>query len=353
MSALALVTDAYGGRGGIAQFNRDFLAALSRGAAVVALPRFAASPAAQTPAGVRQLAPSAGRLPYTWRAARLTRARPDLIFCGHLHMAPLAAALARAVRAPLWLHAHGIEAFTPPSRLVRAAVARARLVTCASRHTRARLLRWTELPPSRVRVLPPAVRPAFTPGAARPDTLAREGLEGAEVILTIARLSRADAYKGHERVIAAMPAIRARRPRAIYAIVGEGDRRAELEALVAASGLREAVRFLGYVEDDELPNLCRAAALFAMPSFGEGFGIAFAEAAACGLPVIGGDRDGGRDALADGALGRLIDPMSVEALAGAAIAALGAPRPVTDAARRFATTNFDDHVLGLLHDLRR
>jgi glycosyltransferase involved in cell wall biosynthesis len=57
--------------------------------------------------------------------------------------------------------------------------------------------------------------------------------------------------------------------------------------------------------------------VFAMPSKGEGFGIVFLEALACGRPVIAGNCDGSRDAVLDGELGFLVDPDSPEAVAAA------------------------------------
>jgi glycosyltransferase involved in cell wall biosynthesis len=54
-----------------------------------------------------------------------------------------------------------------------------------------------------------------------------------------------------------------------------------------------------------------------MPSTGEGFGIVFLEAMGCGCPVVAGNRDGSVDALDNGKLGLLIDPLDVEAIAEA------------------------------------
>jgi glycosyltransferase involved in cell wall biosynthesis len=52
-----------------------------------------------------------------------------------------------------------------------------------------------------------------------------------------------------------------------------------------------------------------------MPSKGEGFGIVFLEALACGKPVIAGNKDGSRDALLDGELGILVDPDNIDEIA--------------------------------------
>jgi len=63
-----------------------------------------------------------------------------------------------------------------------------------------------------------------------------------------------------------------------------------------------------------------------MPSYGEGFGIALIEAAACGTAIIGSSVDGARDALLDGRLGRMVDPKQPDQLIEAITAALGGAR---------------------------
>ncbi len=77
-------------------------------------------------------------------------------------------------------------------------------------------------------------------------------------------------------------------------------------------GVAEHVIFAGFVPDEELPDHYRLADVFAMPSTGEGFGIVFLEALACGTPVLAGNRDGSTDALDAGRLGTLVDPLSDE-----------------------------------------
>jgi phosphatidylinositol alpha-1,6-mannosyltransferase len=326
---LALVTDAFGGRGGIAQYNRDFLDALASAgvASIAVLPRLAPDPVT-TPTGISQYAPRYDRVRYViaaWHAAWTKR--PDIIFCGHLYMAPLCALLARLTHAKLIVQMHGIEAWPRPSRLQRVAVEAADLVFCVSRFTRGCVLGWAAIAPERVMVLPNTVGAAFTPGDGS-SLRAALGLQDKCVLLTVGRMDSRERYKGHERVFDAMPELVAAGHDVVYLIVGEGDDRARLEARAREAGLADRVRFMGSVELPKLVELYRAADLFVMPSSGEGFGIAFLEATACGTPTIGLAVAGANDALADGELGTGVTETG---LAAALARALESPKPDREA----------------------
>src|SRR5262249_38146012 len=127
-----------------------------------------------------------------------------------------------------------------------------------------------------------------------------------------------------------------------------------LEQLARESGIADCVVFAGQVPDAELPDYFALADVFAMPSTGEGFGIVFLEAAASGLPVIGGNRDGSVDALAEGRIGRLVDPHCPEEIAAAVVAALEARDPAAPTeAQRFAFPQFASYVNELVRTLAR
>ena len=95
---LAIVTDAFGGRGGIAQYNRDFLGALIETGAVssiTVLPRLAPD-LPEPPEKIEQTSARPGRIAYSVAALRIALLRRvDVVFCGHLFMAPLARLIAR------------------------------------------------------------------------------------------------------------------------------------------------------------------------------------------------------------------------------------------------------------------
>ena len=357
MRILALVTDAFGGYGGIARYNCDLLTALSQSqtvSSVLVLPRIGPL-IAQTPAKVRQVAPVPSKFAWSGHAFKLVaKNRFDVIFCGHPYAAPLAASLAFMVGVPMWVQVHGVDAWEPRGKFQRYGMARATLVTSVSRYTRRELLAWSGLPPHRVRVLPNTVDPRYGPREPRADLIKRHNLAGKRVILTVGRLSEAERYKGHDRVIAVMPDVLARVPNAVYLIAGSGEDQSRLQAAADDAGVAGNVVFAGRVLDDELPDYFALANVFAMPSTGEGFGIVFLEAAASGLPVIGGNCDGTVDALGEGKIGRLIEPNSWEELAAALIDALeGREENAIAEVQRFRFENFSRHVDELLRDIAR
>jgi glycosyltransferase involved in cell wall biosynthesis len=85
-------------------------------------------------------------------------------------------------------------------------------------------------------------------------------------------------------------------PSAVLVFAGEGPLRADLEAEAAALGLQGKVRFLGFVNQSQLPAIYCSADLMVLPSEYEPFAVVVNEAMLCGCPVIASDRVGaGRD----------------------------------------------------------
>ena len=92
---------------------------------------------------------------------------------------------------------------------------------------------------------------------------------------------------------------RADLPDALLIFAGEGSQRMELEGQAASLGVRERVRFLGFVNQSELPAVYTGADVMVLPSEYEPFAVVVSEASVCGCPVIASDRVGaGRDLIA-------------------------------------------------------
>lgn len=302
---LALVTDAFGGDGGIACYNRDLMTALSNhdsASDILILPRDGKP--SSLPKGIRQLAPRNNKIVYSvfafWHCLKF---RPRTIFCGHLFLLPLATLLARIFRIKVWLQLHGIEAWQPTTAAYGKHWQHVEWVTCVSRYTRRRFLAWADIAGNKVHVLPNTVSASFLP---QPRDMARMeyGIEPDKtVLLTVSRLASAERYKGHDLVLQSLPRLLQNNPDVFYLVAGEGDDRQRLESMAQDLGIQHAVRFLGKVPNEKLPALYTAADLFLMPSIGEGFGIVFLEAMACGTPAMGLNADGSADPLRDGETG--------------------------------------------------
>ena len=122
--------------------------------------------------------------------------------------------------------------------------------------------------------------------------------------------------KGFDLLLQAFAQIAGRHPQWTLTILGEGPLRSELQSQTEALHLQERVHFTGAVANP-FPML-RAADLFVFPSRFEGFGMALAEAMACGLPAVSFDcPEGPAEIIRDGIDGILVPPEDVGALAKA------------------------------------
>ena len=328
MRILGLVTDAFGGYGGIAKYNCDLfnaLAAISSDNEIMILPRIGEDRAIEVCANLTQKRPILTRIPFAVRAVQQAlRWKPDVIYCGHVYHGPLAVLLAKISGAKLVSQLHGTEVWRSLSRRHLRPLQLSNLVLCVSRDTRARYAMQGSRCDNSF-VLANTVSPAFELGD-RSRARARYDVGASKVLLSVSRLDTRDGYKGHGRVIEAMPQLTDMgSTNVIYLIAGEGESRMRLEQLARQHGVAERVRFLGKVDQGDLPDLYRAADLFVLPSMGEGFGIVYLEAMACGTPALGLAIGGTADPLSDGELGILV-PVDAS-LASAISAALARDKP--------------------------
>ncbi|BAZ47933.1 glycosyltransferase [Nostoc sp. NIES-4103] len=243
--------------------------------------------------------------------------RPNLILSTHLNFSVPAYVLKRLLGIPYWVVAHGIEVWNLQNSARQTALKHADRILAVSHYTRDRLLQEQNLDPNQVVVLANTFDADNFQIAPKPDSLLkRYGLKPHQpIILTVARLSQSEQYKGYDKILTALPQIRQAIPDVHYILVGKGDDRPRVEDLIAKFQLQDCVTLAGYVPDAELNSHYNLCDLFAMPSKGEGFGIVYLEALACGKPTLGGNKDGALDALCQGKLGALVDPDDTEAIA--------------------------------------
>lgn len=245
---------------------------------------------------------------------RAARERPNLIITTHINFSPVADLLHKVFGLRFIAVGHGVDVWEIRRANVRRALSKAWKLLAVSEFTRQRMASALEMNPDHIAVLPDTFDPEkFTPGSKPRFLLRRYGLRADQpVISTIARLEATEQYKGYDQVLRALPALAQEFPELRYVLGGSGPDRARVEALMVELGLQRNVILAGTIPEHELCahyNLCD---VFAMPSKGEGFGIVFLEALACGKPVIAGNKDGSVDAVLGGKLGALVDPDDVK-----------------------------------------
>jgi len=264
------------------------------------------------------------------------------VVCGHLFLLRSAVFAGRLSGAPLHGIVHGIDAWTPPRRrTIRRLVPRLDGFLAVSTFTKDRFLSWADLPPGSGHVLPNCVDlERYTPGE-RPAYLAkRYGLGDRRILLTLARLDANERYKGIDEVLAVLPEL----PDLAYLVVGDGSDRARLEAKARGLGLAGRVVFAGYIPENEKTDHYRLADAFVMPGRGEGFGIVYLEAMACGVPVVASQADASREAVLDGRLGEVVDPDKPAEIAAGIRRALARPRARVEGLEHFSLVAFTMRV---------
>ena len=351
MDILFLCPDAYGGHGGIAKFNRDLCRALSAEpleAWVTALPRVApVEPFEEVPSRVDYQPGSAGsKLQYVWNVLRTAVSVPRTTFngiiCGHINLLPVAVLASWVQGTSLLLVLHGIDAWTPHrSPLVRWLLPQVDTFVTVSQCTKDRFLEWAPLQAEQGSVVPDCINlDAYSPGPKRDDLLDRYGLENRTILLTLSRLSSDEQYKGHDEVLEVLPELADEISDIAYLICGDGDDRPRLEAKAKRLDIDNRVVFAGYVPEEEKVDHYRLADAFVMPGRGEGFGIVYLEALACGIPVVASTADASQEAVRDGQLGVVVDPDDPDSLKSGIQTALQQPRGVPDGLGHFSVGQF-------------
>ncbi|HYP41821.1 MAG TPA: glycosyltransferase family 4 protein [Chloroflexia bacterium] len=250
---------------------------------------------------------------FIWQAlAEALRKRPQVVLVGHPNFAPTGWVVSRLTRARMATFIYGIEVWGPLRPARRWALQRSDIIISISRHTATKAQKANRIPIRKVRILHNCLDPAF-----RRDCKNRKSSRGLS-LLTVARMSMAERYKGHDYVIRAMPALLSRFPGLSYNIVGGGDWQPQLQSLAEEEGVSHAVHFHGIVPEDQLRERYMDTSVFIMPSRCEGFGFVFLEAMAQGTPAIGGNLDASREVILDGKTGYLVDPTSVQAIVDSA-----------------------------------
>ena len=200
------------------------------------------------------------------------------------------------------------------------ALRRADAPVAVSRAAADRLADLTSMPPARIRVIRNGIAlQRFDParisgsGAGIRECL---GIGPEDSLVLVPAVLRPG--KGHNILLAAVPLVLERVPRACFALAGGGEMEGELRAMAASLG--KAIRFLGHRSD--VPELMTASDLVVLPSLAEALPTVAMEAAAAGRAMVASNVGGVPEVVEDGLTGVLVPPADPRHLADAVSALL-------------------------------
>ena len=186
---------------------------------------------------------------------------------------------------------HFPDTFTPAlvnylNGVVPRSVQRATHILADSQATKRDLMGIWNTPSDKITVLLAGVNERFQPETDEQlltAVRAKYKLGDAPYLLSLGTIHP---RKNYQMLIKAFKQIAEQYPHNLYIAGGKGWLYEPVFAEIEAQGLTERVRFIGFVDDDDLPALYSAATLFLFPSLYEGFGLPLLEAMGCGVPVV-------------------------------------------------------------------
>lgn len=242
--------------------------------------------------------------------------------CSHLHAhfgtnSTAVAMLCHVLGGPPYsFTAHGPEEFDKPLMLcLRDKIERARFVVAISSFCRSQLYRqvsYAHWP--KVHVVRCGLDHAFLEAVPAP-------IPQRPVLVTVGRLNE---QKGQLLLVEAAARLSAAGVDFELRLVGDGELRGPIEALIAQNALETRVRITGWADSERVRAELNAARVFVLPSFAEGLPVVLMEALALGRPVLATYLAGIPELVAPDC-GWLVPAGSVDALVDAMRQALGTP----------------------------
>jgi phosphatidylinositol alpha-1,6-mannosyltransferase len=305
------------------------------------------------------------------------RGRIDWVMYDHLGPARVQAVIPSSLARPYAVFLHSLEVWTHLSESRKRILREAKVRIANSNYTAQRVLAaHPDIGPIEVchlALAPPSISdllpidshdresgPGLDVVSSKSEATATELLSriNAQAVLIVGRMMSDEGHKGHDQLIEIWSQVTGAAPDAQLVIVGPGDDVSRLKDKASQAGLGESIIFTGHVSDSTLQELYRRAAVFCMPSSGEGFGLVYLEAMRHRLPCIASPDNAAVEVVLDGETGLLASQSDPNRLASAIIQLLNNPalrRQMGEAGRArlqnvFSFENFEQRLLRILEN---
>jgi glycosyltransferase involved in cell wall biosynthesis len=197
--------------------------------------------------------------------------------------------------------------------LVKFVLNRADLITCDAEHMKEAMIKLG-VNPSKIKIINFGIdTQKFCPGPKNENLMENLGISDYQIVISLRSL---EPVYNVETLIKATPFVLKEVPKTYFIIAGKGSQAKELKKITDDLGIRDNIKFIGWVSNKELPDYLRASDIYVSTSLSDG-GIASstAEAMACELPVIITDTADNKKWIEDGENGFIVPTKNPEFLA--------------------------------------
>lgn len=170
-----------------------------------------------------------------------------------------------------------------------------------------------------------------------------ERYKGKKIVLSVSRIIN---IKGINYNLQAIANLQKKYPDLLYLIIGDGSERKKLEKLTKRLKLKNNVIFLGQQPHEKVMEYMSICNIFSLPSWEEGFGVVYLEAAASGKPVIACYGQGIDGVLEDKKSGLLVKPKDIDSLVKVIDFLLSNPESAKEAGKRARKLIFENYTWG-------
>lgn len=368
MKFIALFNDVYGGRGGIATYNRCLLKALNDIPDLKEIYTYTRSSSYEfeeiPPKIIFENKLGNSYIIYFFNILKKIKfkSKYNLIICGHLNLLPIAKFLGFFLRVPILQIIYGTEAINPSKHLLVNFFAR-RITNLLSirKLTTKKFLDWSKTKDLNKYFLPNSIfQEEYGVKIKNPNLVEKFQLLNKKVILTVGRVDTMiyEKRKGFDEVIEALPDLRKIVPEVNYLIVGDGDGITKLKNKAKKLGVLEIVKFTGYVSDKEKADFYRLADVFAMPGSNPLFDrypyrFVFLEALACGIPVVACELEYNpeKNDIDNSKLIIQVDPNSKESIIKGILKGLNQEKEINKSLKSFYFESFQNKLQNIIFDI--